>query len=124
MMRKQMRFVLEADVGALQFAEPLDKAERVGINQDIADRRVLEQGLDRTETGHFGDHLIGEDIELFLVEGDALGADIIADIGLHLPMQLFRRKLLQQVQVELVDDAAMQLKLFVEQAGRRAIKSP
>ena len=116
MIRKQMRFVLEADVGALQFAKPLNKAKGVRVDQDIADRRILEQGLDRAKTGHFSDHLVGEDVEFLLVERDAFGANIIVDIGLYLPMQFLWRKFFQQRKVEFVDDKAMQLELLVEQS--------
>src|SRR5580704_20580 len=110
-----MCFVPEPDVSALHFSEPLNKAELVGVDQDVANRRVLEQGLDRTESDHFGDHFVAEDGKLFLVERDTLRADIIGDIRVHLSMQLLWRKFLQQSEVELVDDAAMQLEFLVQQ---------
>ena len=42
-----MRFVLEADVHTFELAKAFDKTPIMGIDEDVTDRRVLEQRLDQ-----------------------------------------------------------------------------
>jgi hypothetical protein len=39
----------------------------VSIDQNVADRRILEQRLDRPEADHLGEHIAGEFVELLLI---------------------------------------------------------
>ena len=44
-----MRFIFEMDAGRFQLSEAFHKAFLVGVDQDVVDGRILEQGLDRPE---------------------------------------------------------------------------
>ena len=55
-----MRFVFEANIDALELAEALYETKFVRIDQDIIDRRIFEQRLDRAKADHFGENLGGK----------------------------------------------------------------
>ena len=113
---QEVRFVLEMDLGLLQLPEALDEAALMRVDENVGDRRVLQQGLERTIARHLGDDLIRENVELLLIERQAFAANVVADIGSHLLRQFVRRHLFQRRQIELVDDALVQLELLVEQS--------
>ena len=104
------------DLGLLQLSEALDETALVRVDENVGDSRILQQRLKRAIAGHLGDDLIGEKIELFLIERQTFAAHVIADIGSNLFRQFVRSHLFQRRQIELVDDALVQLELFVEQA--------
>ena len=111
---QEVRFILEMDLGLLQLPEALDVAALVRVDENVGDRRVLQQRLERTIAGHLGDDLVRESVELFLIERQAFAANVVADISSNLLCK-FVRQLLQRRQIEFVDDALVQLQLFVEQ---------
>ena len=110
-----MRFVLEMDGRLLELAEAFHEAFLVGVDQDIVDGRILEQGLDRPEPDHLVDDFLREHLQLPLVEGEPLRPHVIAEIGTNLAGEILARKLFQRCQIELVDDPRVQLELLVEQ---------
>jgi hypothetical protein len=61
---------------------------------------------------HCVEDLLGEDLQLLLVEGKLLGAHIVRHIGVDLLDELRARQLLQQSEIELINYARMQLELF------------
>ena len=111
-----MRFILEMDLGLLQLAKALDVAALVGVDQNVGDRGVLQQRLDRSIAGHFGDDLVGENVEFFLIEGQAFAANVVGDIGSNLLRQFVWRHFFQRRQIEFIDDAFVQLEFFIEQS--------
>src|SRR5262245_21999537 len=110
-----MRFVLEVDDRLFEFPEPLHEAFLVGIDQDIVDGGVLEQCLDRAEPRHLVDDFFGERKQLSLIESQPLGPCIFANIVTHLACQIFTRELFERNEIELIDDAFVQLNFFIEQ---------
>jgi hypothetical protein len=109
-----MRLVLEMDFRLLELAKPLHKTSLVRIDQDVADRRVLQERLDRAVSPHFVDDFVRENIELFLIEGQSRVTRIISHVGPDLPGEFFRRQFVERRQVEFVNDQRMQLQSFVE----------
>src|SRR3954447_25394878 len=112
-----MGLVFEMYLGLLQFAEALDEAELMGVDQDISDCWILQQRLDRTIAGHLVDDLVGKYFKFALIERNLFSADVSRHICGNLLDQLFPWQLFQHSKIELVDDARMQLELFV-QKGR------
>ena len=112
---QEMRFVLEMDLGLLQLPEALDEAAPMGVDENVGDGRILQQRLERPIAGHLGDDLVRESVELLLIERQAFAANVVADISANLLCKFVRRHLLERRQIELVDDALVQLELFVEQ---------
>ncbi len=119
-----MRLVLEQRRHRLEHAAALDEDVLVAVDQDVGDRRVLEQGLERAETRHLVHDLGDEEVELPGVEGEALGDDPLRDDAVDLAAQLVGRQLLERGEVELLDQAPVQAHLGVEEllvrrGGRR-----
>ena len=112
---QEMRFILEMDLGLLQLPEALDVAAPVGVDQNVGDCRVLQERLERTVARHLGNDLVRENVELFLIERQAFAANVIADISSNLLRKFVGRHLFERRQIELVDDALVQLELFVQQ---------
>ena len=74
-----MPLVLEADRCQLENPATLDKDLRVGVHQDVVDRRILQQRLERAEAGHLVDDIRDDPVLLLLVELHALGAHHFLD---------------------------------------------
>ena len=110
---QEVRFILEMDLGLLQLPEALDVAALMRVDENVGDRRVLQQRFERAIARHLGDDLIRENVELFLIERQAFAANVVADISSNLLCK-FVRQLLQRRQIEFVDDALVQLQLFVQ----------
>ena len=55
-----MRLVLEGDMHLLELAVPLDEAVVVTVDQNVVDRRVFQQRLERPEADHFIDDVADE----------------------------------------------------------------
>src|SRR5207244_5871858 len=70
---------------------------------------------DRPEARHLVDNFLRESLQLSLIEGEPLCADIFAEIGTNLADQVLARELFQGHEIELVNDPLVQLKLLVEQ---------
>ena len=82
-----MPLVLEADRAFLEHAITLDEHLVVSIDQNVGDRRVLEQRLQRPETEKLVQHVVHQLLALGVVQrvvllGQFLGDDI-ADFGLE-----------------------------------------
>ena len=89
----EMGFIFEMDAGLFELSEALHKAFLVCVDQDVVDGRILEQGLDRPEACHLVDDFLRKGLQLFLIEGKPLRADIFAEIGTNLANQVLARKL-------------------------------
>ena len=60
-------------------AAPFDVDRLVGVDQDVADGRILQQRLERAEAEDFVEHFLGEAVALGGAERDALLADQLLD---------------------------------------------
>ena len=114
---QKMRFVAEIDLRLLEPAGPFDEAALVRVDQDVRDRRILQQRLDRSVAGHFVDDFVGEEVELLLIERQTFAARVVPDIDADLPGQFVRRQFVERREVELVDDLLVQLELDLDEIG-------
>src|SRR5207248_11549985 len=75
------------DLGLLQLAAALDVALVRAVHQDVRDRRVLEQDLQRAEPERLVEHLLDQLLALDAVEERVLGVaqvlDDAADVAPH-----------------------------------------
>src|ERR1700745_637265 len=114
-----MRLVLEVDRGLFELAEPFYKALLVRVDQNIRNRRVLEQRFDRAKANHLIDEILYESLQLALVERNLLVPNVLGNVRTQFLNQLRPRHPLKSCEVELVDDLGVKLKFLVEQ--RRAL---
>src|SRR5262245_66637817 len=112
-----MRLVAKAHRRGLELPVALDVDPFVRVDQDVRDRRILEDRLDRAEYRELVDDLVDEIAYLLRVERNALGRDVLADEILDLMLQLGARNSLDVRQVELVDQAVVQSHLRFEELG-------
>src|SRR6185312_16558805 len=95
-----------------QLAAPLDEDHLRAVHQDVADRRVAEQWLDRSESDHLIDDLLDDLVALALAEWSGLVAqqiqnrapDFCGDDALVLD-------LLERVEIEPLDESSVQIAL-------------
>src|SRR3954465_1133677 len=99
-----MRLVLEAHRRGLEPAGALDVDALVSVDQDVVDGRVLEQRLDRTQTGHLIDDLVDEGVELLRVKRDALRKHVLRHQRGNLPPYLSLGDLLDRREIDLLDE--------------------
>ena len=110
-----MRFILEAARDRLQQTAALDEGAFMTVDQDVADRRILEQRLQRTETRHLVENFRDEGVELMGVERQPLGHDVLRDELLDVRPHLVFGQLFQRRKVDLLDQLAVQPHLGVEE---------
>ena len=111
---QQMRFVLEAHTGRLEHTAALDIDALVAVDQDVVDSFVFEQRLERTKPGHLVENFRDEVVELFRVERQPLGQDILRDKLLDVAAHLVFRQLFQRRKIDLLDQPAVQPHLGIE----------
>ena len=73
---QQMPLVLEADRRRLEHAVALDEHMVIAVDQDVGDRRILEQRLERPEAEQFVEHVADQLLALGLVERVVLLAPV------------------------------------------------
>src|SRR5690242_19894671 len=108
-----MPLVLEADRCQLENAASLDKDPRVGVHQDVVDRRILQQRLERAEAGHLVDDVGDDPVLLLLIELHPLGAHHFLDQLPDLVAEFLDRELLDRREIDLVEQPLMQPHLDV-----------
>ncbi len=111
---QQVRFVLETDGRQFKLAETFHINLLVRIDEDVRDGRVLQQGFEGPQTGHFVVKLSGELIQFLGVERQSLGQNIFAGDLLHLFAQLLLWHLVECGEVDLLDHLAVQAHLGVQ----------
>ncbi len=77
------------------------------VDQDVADRRVLEQHLERAEAERLVEHLVDEPLALHAVEQRVLGVAQVLDDEADLAAQRVALQVADARQVELVDELAV-----------------
>ena len=107
-----MRVIAEGDASSRQLAAPLDVDVLRTIDEDVADRRVAEQRLDRSKSGDFVDDLLDDLLALGRGEWGFLGTDEVdhrvSDLRRH---HALVRDPLQSREVETLHQLAVQLEL-------------
>jgi len=110
--------VAELDVGLLQLAAALDVDLVRPVDQDVADRRILEQHLQRSKAERLVEHLVDEALALHAVEQRVLGvaqalhhqADLAAE---GVALQIADARQVELIDQLLVDEALQFLETLV-----------
>ena len=119
---QQVVVVAELDVGLLHLAAAFDVDLVRPVDQDIADRRVLEQQLQRAEAERLVEHLVDEALALDAVEQRVFGVAQVLDDQADLAAQRVAFQVADARQVELVDQLAVDEALqLLEALGALAI---
>ena len=121
---QQVVVVAELDVGLLQLAAALDVDLVRPVDQDVADRRVLEQHLQRAEAEGLVEHFVDELLALHAVEERVLGVAQVLDDPADVAPEGVRVQVVDPRQVEPLDQLAWicrfsSSKFFVPPPGRR-----
>ena len=102
-----MIVVAELDVGLFQLAAALDVDLVRPVDQDIADRRVLEQHFQRPEAEGLVEHLVDEALAFHAVEQRVFGVAQAFDDQADFAAQRVAGQVADARQVELVDQFAV-----------------
>ena len=117
-----MVVVAELDVRLLHLAAPLDVHLVGSVDQDIADRRILEQHFQRTEAEGLIQDFVDETLPLHAVEKRILGVAQAFDHQADLAAKRVPLKIADPGQVQLIDQLAVDQPLKVLEAlVRRAV---
>ena len=118
----QMFVVAELDVGLFQLAAAFDVDLVRAVDQDIADRRVLEQHFQRAEAEGLVEHLVDEALAFHAVEQRVFGVAQAFDDQADFAAQRVAGQVADARQVELVDELAVDdpFEFFEALAGLRS----
>ena len=113
MIRIRCRSSLKRARGPLEPALPLDEDVGMAVDQDVGDRRVLEQRLERAEAEQLVEHVLGQLLALGEVQRCALLGELLRDQVAHLGLDLLARQVLERREIDEVEQAVVQLDLEV-----------
>jgi hypothetical protein len=116
---QEVRIVLEAHPGRHQEPLVLDEDPLVGVDQDVGDRVVLQQGLQRAESRELVQDLLGEPIALGVVELRVLLVQELLDALAPLLAHVLRRPALEASRIGRVEQALVQGDLELRGAALR-----
>src|SRR5579872_464990 len=108
--------VAEADGREFELAVPLDVDLERPVDQDVGDRVVLQQGLDRPQTHHLVEDVGAQFLEFGAVQRQPLLAGEVADQLAHLAAHLLLVELVELREVDLVDQPRVQLEARIQKA--------
>ena len=100
-------------VGLFHLAAAFDVDVLRPVDQNIADRRVLEQQLERAQAERFVEHLVDQPLALGAIEQRVFGVAEMLDDQANLAAQHVAFQLADARQVELVDQLAVNASLQV-----------
>mgnify|MGYP001562370869 CR=1 FL=1 len=104
-------------------ATALDEDVPRVVDQDVGDRRVAEERLDRAEAGHFPDDVLDDLVALGLGQRGGLDAEEIRDRQPDLRLDvLLVLHALQRFEVEPADQPVVDLDLEAIDRGQLAIR--
>ena len=106
-----MAVILEPHRRRLQNPEALDEHLVMAIDQDVGNRRILEQGFERPEPEQFVEHVGDELLALGIVERVALFAELLDDDRADLILDLRARAGFERGQVDEVEQPLVKLDL-------------
>ena len=113
----QVVVVAERDVGLLHLAAAFDIDVLRAVDQDVADRRVLEQHFQRPEAERLVEHFVDQPLALVAIEQRVFGVAQVLDDQADLAAQHVAFQLADARQVELVDQLAVDPLLEVLELG-------
>ena len=116
---QQMLFVLEPHRARLERAVALDEHLVVAVDQDVGDRGVLEQRLERPEAEQFVEHVADQLLALGMVERMLLLGQLFLDDVADLVLDLLARHGVERGQVDEIEQAAGEARPS-DRYGRRA----
>jgi hypothetical protein len=105
---KKVRFVLEGGRGGHKPPVPFYVNMPVRVDQNVADRRVLEQGFDWPKPCELIGELAGESLKLTAAKMHVRGAHIFGHDLLNQAPELLLGHALRGCEVQIVDKFAMQ----------------
>ena len=108
---QQVGVVAELDAGLFQLAAALDIDVLRPVDQDIADRMVLEQHLERPQAERFVEHFLDQPLALAAVEERLFGVAQVLDDQADFAAEHVALQLADAVQVELIDQLVVDLAL-------------
>src|SRR5687768_3883136 len=123
---QQVRIVAERRRHANELAVALDVDLMRAVYQDVADRRIAEQWLDRPESDDLVHDLLDHFLALVLAQRRLLGAQELDDGGANLPRELaLVLDLLERLEVESLDQSPVEIDLeLLDGAERRLLALP
>ena len=107
----QVVVVAERDAGLFHLAAALDVDVLRAVDQDVADRRVLQQQLERAEAERLVEHLFDQPLALVAVEQRVFGVAQVFDDEADFAAQHVAFQVAHARQVELVDQLAVNRRL-------------
>ena len=114
-----MRFILERNMHLLQLAMPFDETVLVAVDQNIVDRRILQQRLKRAEADHLVDDVVDQRVEFGAIDRQAFLTRLFQNEIMHLPAHLVARQTFKRDQVDLFDQHPVQARTRVDDLVRR-----
>src|SRR6185437_5481281 len=111
---EKVLLVLEAHRQRLEYAGPFDIDAFMPVDQDIVDRRIIEERLERTQTGHLVENFRDEIAEFLGIERKALDQHILRNKLLDVPANFFFGYFIQRREIDFLDQTAVQAHLGVE----------
>ena len=110
---QQMPLVLEPDVRWLEDAVALDEHLRISVDQDIGDRRVLQERLDRPQAQQLVEDVANERLALLVVERLVLLRQFLVDDIADFGLDLLARHLVECLQIDDVQQPLVKLDLEI-----------
>ncbi|MND78670.1 hypothetical protein D3C80_703870 [compost metagenome] len=96
----QVARVLEPHVRQFELPQAFDIDRRMGVDQDVVDRVVGEQGLERPKAQEFVQNIVDQDVGLRRRQQAFFLGQQARDHAVHLIAQLFARRALQGAEVQ------------------------
>ena len=106
-----MCVVVEDDVGQLELAAALDIHLPITVDEDVGDRGIGEQRLERTQSQHFVLDVPDEAAPLDIVDDDVFGFEQPLDQVPELLLQALRREIFHRLQVDLIQKRLVDVSL-------------
>jgi hypothetical protein len=110
---QQVGIVAEVDAGLFQAAAALHEDVLGAVDQNVADRAVLQEQLQRTEAEGLVQHLLDQPLALAAIEQRLFLVAQVLDDEANLLAEHVARQLADAGQVELIDELAVDLPLEV-----------
>ena len=109
----QVLVVLEAQAGGLEFARPLDVYPVVAVHQNVGNRGILEQRLQRAEAENLVQNLPRQTLALGETEGHRFVVDGVANQQQNFFAGRFSRGAPQLLKIQAIQDLAVKIGLYL-----------
>ena len=108
-----MPLILEPDTGPLEYAVALNEHLLVAVDQDVGDRRVLQQWLERAQAQQLVQNVADQALALGIVERLILLRQLFVDDVADFRLDLLARHLVERLEVDDVEQALVKLDLEI-----------